>query len=284
MTSSMTGFGRSDQQTAAGLLVWELRAVNHRHLELQIRLPEELRALEPAVRERVAAQVRRGKVDCTLRLEARPEEAGLALHQPLVDALLAVARGLPVTVTPLRAIDILRWPGVLRQAAGAREGLELVGLAVLDQALTAFQDQRVREGARLVSGLLERVALLRLGVAGARALLPELVPEFRRRLVERLKDLGVALEASRIEQELALLAQRSDITEELDRLEAHAEGVEQILQSPEPVGRRLDFMMQELNREANTLGSKATDLRLTSIAVDLKVITEQMREQIQNIE
>lgn len=284
MTSSMTGFGRSDRHLDAGLLVAEVRAVNHRHLELQIRLPEELRALEPVVRARVAACARRGKVDCVLRWESEVAEAHFTLQPGVVQALLAATAMLPPGVQPLRAIDVLRWPGVLAAPAIAKEDLEAAALSVMDAALAVFQQQREREGAHLKAGLQDRVALMRAAVARARALVPELVPEFRRRLVGRLRDLNVEADPARLEQELALLAQRADISEELDRLEVHAEALEQILEEALPAGRRLDFMMQELNREANTLGSKATDLRLTNIAVDLKVVIEQMREQVQNLE
>lgn len=280
----MTGFARSDVQAGNGLLVWELRSVNHRYLELQVRVPEELRGIEPQVRERVGAVVKRGKVECSLRFET-VAVATVTVNERLAAALLAAAVRLPAGLAPLAVIDVLRWPGVVG-AAPAPPGpiLEPAALSLLNTAIATFQEQRLREGTRMGALLADRVVVVQERVGAARALVPELVPEFRRRLHTRLQELGVSADPARLEQELALLAQRADITEELDRLEAHADEVARLLQAEEPLGRRLDFMMQELNREANTLGSKATDLRLTTIAVDLKVTIEQMREQIQNLE
>lgn len=285
MTSSMTGFARRGRELPLGILSCEIRTVNHRYLELSVRLPEPLRDQEMAVRERLSNGLKRGKIDCTVRLEPRPGDPSLTLNQPLVLALVQAAAQLQAHagVGPLRAVDLLRWPNVLLDIAQpevlAPEALQLVGETV--QELTS---QRQREGARLRAFLHARIEDMLFQVAAARALMPSLVPEFRERLRQRLRDLPAGADPGRIEQEIILFAQRADVSEEVDRLSAHLDEVERLIGAAGPVGRKLDFMMQELNREANTLGSKASDLRLTAVAVELKLLIEQMREQVQNIE
>jgi len=285
MTSSMTGFARRDREHALGVLSCEIKTVNHRYLELAVRLPEPLRDQEMPVRERLSAELKRGKVDCTVRLEARSEASSLVLNQTLVAALLQAASQLQGQsgVAPLRAIDVLRWPNVLINAHVpgdlAAETLQLVADTVRD-----VQGQRQREGTRLRVFLHSRIEDLLFQVATARAIAPSLAPEFRERLRQRLRDLPVDPDPGRMEQEIAIFAQRADVSEELDRLGAHLEEAERLIGAEGPVGRKLDFMMQELNREANTLGSKSSDLRMTAVAMELKLLIEQMREQIQNVE
>jgi uncharacterized protein (TIGR00255 family) len=291
-TCSMTAFARKEAGTAWGALTWELRSVNHRYLEISLRLPEELRALEPHVRELIGKRAARGKVDGTLRFQ--PGESATAELSPdvgLISRLIAagkmvgdMAMAADATVSPLRAIDILRWPGVLKAPPLDVESLGAAALEALSAALGELVTTRGREGARLQEFMLQRLQAMEQLVAKARELLPEATRLFRERLEARLKDLKQQFDPARLEQEMVLFAQKADVTEEIDRLTAHFTEIRRVFDQPGPIGRRLDFLMQELNREANTLSSKSTDTRLTNVAVELKVLIEQMREQVQNIE
>lgn len=288
MTLSMTAFARSEAETPYGALTWELRSVNHRYLELAIKLPEELRGIEPQVRERVSARLGRGKVDCSLRWQAPSGEASeLRVAEPVVARLFEAARrieDLGSGVAPLRAVDVLRWPGVLASPQVDAENRAQAALDLLAKALDELVATRRREGARLREIVEERLAAMREIVTRVREIAPQLAEEFRARLRSRLAELKADVNAERLEQEIVLFAQRADVQEEVDRLATHIDEVARVLGQTAPAGRRLDFLMQELNREANTLGSKAADIRLTNAAVDLKVLIEQMREQVQNIE
>ncbi len=291
MTLSMTAYARCDQDTQWGSLVWELRSVNHRYLEVAVRLPEELRGLEPQVRERLGKRLGRGKVDCVLRFQARESSAELVPDETLVSRLISVGRKFEaiaqdggMAVRPLRVIDILRWPGVLRVAGLDTEALGTESLRLLDRAVDEMRATRAREGAHLAGVIRQKLDAVEKIVELVRGWLPELVQKFRERLMDRLGDLRKDLDAARVEQEIVLFAQRADVDEEIDRLSAHLTEVRRVLDQEGQIGRRLDFLMQEFNREANTLGSKAADTRLTGAAVDLKVLIEQMREQVQNIE
>ncbi len=287
MIHSMTAFARRETDTPWGGLAWELRSVNHRYLDLGMRLPEELRALEPRVRELMQARLRRGKVDAGLWF-ARAAAAEAALDAGQVRRLKQLAASAQheagETLAPLRAIDVLRWPGVMQSAAMDVEGLGGAALALLAHALDDLCETRAREGARLQELLLTRLAAMEKIVAGVRAVLPEMAGLYRERLEARLREVRESLDPARLEQEMVLFANRSDVAEELDRLNAHFAECRRVLNAGEQAGRRLDFLMQELNREANTLASKAADLRLTNASVELKVWIDQMREQIQNIE
>jgi len=284
----MTAFARRDRDTPWGDLAWELRSVNHRYLELAPRLPEELRGLELQVRERVGACLGRGKVDLNLRFQPRALESGeFELNKALVQRLLATAGEIaaaPGDLAPLGISDVLRWPGVLQTPVLDTEALGRAALELLDQALEELVATREREGRRLHENIVQRLTAAREIVTRLRALAPELVPAFRQRLEERLAEIREELNPERLEQEIVLFAQKIDVDEELDRMSTHLDEVERVLAHSGPVGRRLDFLMQELHREANTLGSKAADIRLTRASVDLKVLIEQMREQVQNIE
>jgi len=290
MTASMTAFARRETATPWGGLVWELRAVNHRYLELSLKLPDELRAIEPAVREQLGKRLGRGKVDCHLRLAAR-EGADVVLDEAMVARLVALAQktqGVAAaaggSVTPWRMVDLLRWPGVFKSAAVDAEALHKAALTLLTEALGELDTTRTREGAQLAAILRQRLDGMEEIAARVRALLPEVRQNFRERLLARLQDVRAELDPARVEQELLLFAQKTDVDEELDRLVMHLNEVRRVLDDKGQVGRRLDFLMQELNREANTLGSKAADVRVTNAAVDLKVLIEQMREQVQNVE
>jgi len=290
MTASMTAFARRETSTPWGSLVWELRAVNHRYLELSFKLPDELRAIEPVARELIGKRLGRGKVDGHLRLVAR-EGVDVVLDEALVGRLAGLARKTQElaaaaggTVTPWRMVDLLRWPGVFKSAAVDPEALQKAALTLLAEVLDEFGATRAREGGQLAAILRQRLDAMDEIAARVRALLPEVRQNFRERLLDRLKDVREELEPARLEQELLLFAQKTDVDEELDRLTMHINEVRRVLDDKGQIGRRLDFLMQELNREANTLGSKSADVRVTNAAVDLKVLIEQMREQVQNIE
>ena len=284
----MTGFARRESSGSWGALVCELRSVNHRFLEAGLRLPEELRAAEGELRARLARQLRRGKVDCTMSYR-RPAGGAAALEvDAAVLARLAAATEVvcrafrePGPVSPLEA---LRWPGVLREESAGGEQLLAAAYALFDATLTELAAARGREGARLGELLGQRCASLEELVTAVRARLPQVHARQRQKITERIAEFGAGVDRERLEQELALLLQRLDVDEELERLTGHVAEVRRVIGGDEPAGRRLDFLMQELNREANTLSSKSQDLDTTRAAVDMKVLIEQMREQVQNAE
>jgi uncharacterized protein (TIGR00255 family) len=290
MIRSMTAFASAETETPWGALAFELRSVNHRYLELNPRLPEELRALEPALRERVAARLTRGKVDVNLRY--RPSDAAAAeirLNDALLDRLQRTAADFgerfPRMTTDFTSL--LEWPGVLLREEVDQEGLREAALKLLDSALDDMLATRGREGERLGVFLRERLDAIARTVADVRTWLPEIRAALRTRLETRLAEIRggqASLDPGRLEQELVLQLSRIDVDEELDRLSVHIEEARRVLDLPDAVGRRLDFLMQEFNREANTLGSKSVDKRTTQASVELKVLIEQMREQVQNIE
>lgn len=288
MVLSMTSFARRERETEFGSLRWELRSVNHRYLDVSMRMPEELRALEPRVREAVAARLNRGKVEVGLRLNTGSEQArdftvDEELVKRLVKAMDEVGHMItnPERVSPL---EMLRWPGVMQQEEPDREPLYQAVIQLLDEALDDMLDSRQREGDKLKAVILQRCDAIDALVVQVRECLPGLREALRTKLVERLGELAEQLDTGRLEQEIALLAQKMDVDEEVDRLTGHVAEVRAVLERDEPVGRRLDFLMQELNREANTLASKSVDAEVTRISVDLKVLIEQIREQVQNIE
>ena len=290
MTASMTAFARRETATPLGGLAWELRTVNHRYLELSFKLPEDLRAVEPLARELIGKRLGRGKVDCSLRLTARETAEGV-LDEALVARLVALAQkthGLAAsaggTVEPWRMVDLLRWPGVFKTAAVDTDALVRAAIELLTAALDELTATREREGTQLAAIIGQRLAAMEEVVARMRTVIPDVRQNFRERLLARLAEVRAELDPARLEQEMLLFAQKTDVDEELDRLTTHVTEVRRVLADKGQVGRRLDFLMQELNREANTLGSKAADVRVTNAAVDLKVLIEQMREQVQNIE
>ncbi len=282
---SMTAFAAAEATTQAGVLGCELRAVNHRFLDLGVRLPEELRGLEPQLRERIGARLARGKLELTLRLRAA-ENAGLQLDRALLERLAALAAELaprfPALGTDLASL--LQYPGLVQARAVDGERLQADVLALLERVLDEFLAARTREGERLAAALRERAEGIARQLAAVRTLMPAIRVQQRQRLDARMAELAQATDAARIEQELVLALQRLDVDEELDRLDAHLAELARVLAHPEPAGRRLDFLLQEFNREANTLGSKSADLRTSQAAVELKVLIDQMREQAQNIE
>ena len=288
MLSSMTAFARIETQHDQGGVQWEIRSVNHRYLDVGVRLPEDLRRLEPKIRERVGAHLKRGKVDCTLRVLPAPAEAGeLSLDRELAIRVANGARDVAALLldpAPVSPVDILRWPGVVRAQSPDPDLIEGIVLDELDRAVSDLVAMREREGARIATMIRERLDDLQVEVVRVRELLPAIVQAYGERMRARIEELDAAVDEGRVEQELALIAQRMDVAEELDRLEAHAAEIRATLERPGPAGRRLDFLMQELNREANTLGSKSAAVTTSRASVDLKVLIEQMREQIQNVE
>ncbi len=284
----MTGFARRERQGAWGALVCELRTVNHRYLEISLRLPDELRALDTEIRQTVGAALRRGKVDANLYLKsAAGAQRSLELDAGLLEEVLARVEQVRLRLkdpAPVSPLDLLRWPGVVREAEVDAAPVLAAASELLREALAELNDTRLREGQRIRDLLMTRCAAMRAQVQIVKNRLPEISQRLRDRIVERIGQLGVAPDPDRLEQELALYAHKMDVDEELDRLSGHLDEVAAVLNSPEPAGRRLDFLMQELNREANTLSSKSQDGETTKAAVDMKVAIEQMREQVQNVE
>ncbi len=288
MSKSMTAFARETHAWEQGELTWELRSVNHRFLETFVRLPEDLRALETGVRERISARLDRGKVDCSLRFAPSAAATGeLRINHRYLELLLAAGAEVAERLgrpPAAEAFDLLRWPGVLAEQRPDLGPVQAQALTLLDQTLDVLVATRAREGERLAMLIRDRCDRLLDCVVSVRERMPQVMDEVRRRILDRLEEVRAELDPNRLEQELALLAQRLDVDEEMDRLQAHVQEVRAVVATDKPVGRRLDFLMQELNREANTLGSKSSDLVVTRLAVDMKVLIEQMREQIQNLE
>jgi uncharacterized protein (TIGR00255 family) len=289
MIRSMTGFARRERQGPWGTLACEIRSVNHRYLELSLRLPEDLRTLEGDARQTVSAALRRGKVDVGLYLRGQPVQAGtLEINRALIDQLARTARDVTgiadASLAAVSPLDLLRWPGVIREPEKDLQPVQAAALDLLHETVRELNESRAREGGRLREMLLGRCQSLQQTVEQLRARLPEIAARIRERVGERVAQLGGSVDPARLEQELVLLAYKMDFVEELDRLGSHITETLQVLDAKEPAGRRLDFLMQEFNREANTLSSKSQDADTTRAAVDMKVLIEQMREQVQNIE
>lgn len=291
MINSMTGFARSERQSPLGPLTCELRSVNHRYLEASFKLPEELRPLESEFRRMLAATLRRGKVDCVIHWrESHQAERALLVDEPTLERLLQSSQSIAARMsqTPAAAqinvMDILRWPGVLKEASPDLDGLHTDCRQLFADALQQLASARSREGERLRELIEQRTTSLTGLVTEARGRMPDVRQKLRQRLQTKLAELGANVDAERFEQEVVILLQRADVDEELDRLESHIKEIKQALEATEAAGRRLDFLMQELNREANTFSSKSQEIDSTRLAVDMKVLIEQMREQVQNIE
>jgi len=287
MIASMTGFARRELNGTFGTLTCELRSVNHRYLEPGFRLPEELRPLESELRQQLSKNLKRGKVDCSVHLRgAQAAERELKIDSAAL-ARVAAAVGEIVRAVPgssVDAVEVLRWPGVVEAAVQDSDVLLGAGRTLFQQTLDDLGAMRLREGKRLFELLEQRCAGLATLVTQVRARLPEIQARVRTRLHERVAELLATVDRERVEQEIVLQLQRLDVAEELDRLTGHIEETRRVMGGGEAAGRRLDFLMQELNREANTLASKSQDLDTTRLTVDMKVLIEQMREQVQNIE
>lgn len=288
MTASMTAFSRNHMSTSWGQLSWEIRSVNHRYLDISLRLPEPLRMIEEAVREKINLQLARGKVECCLRFQIDRNQPGtMSINNGLVDRLTEMSNEIEKRIhesTSIGVTDILSWPGVITEDGIDYESLANDAVSLLDDTLKDLLSNRQREGERLAEMVTTRLTAIGEQVNTVRSILPDIMETFRTRLESRLSELKESMDPGRLEQEVIIFANKSDVAEELDRLDSHITETRHALSSDKPVGRRLDFLMQEMNREANTLGSKSSDIRVTNVSIELKVLIEQMREQIQNIE
>jgi uncharacterized protein (TIGR00255 family) len=288
MICSMTAFARETMDTDQGAVTVELRSVNHRYLDLNFKMPDSIRQIEPKLRESATKGLARGKLDCLVRVQSRPEQAAaITLNQEQLTALLkasaTVAEQLP-EARPMSPLEVLQFPGIIGGNSSQEEDLLSAAGSLFSTALQSMVDNRQREGEKLKQMVLDRLEQVAIEVTATRAILPELMSAQRDKILARINDLDIEVDSNRLEQELVHQAQKADVDEELDRLEAHIDEVRRTLGKGGPCGRRLDFLMQELNREANTLSSKSVSTSTTQNAVTLKVLIEQMREQIQNIE
>lgn len=287
MIYSMTGFARKDLKADWGTAVWEIRSVNQRYLETFYRIPENFRALEPTLRERLRKKLQRGKVECALRINFNEANtSGFNVNEALATQLIQAAKwtqqnGVDGNINPT---DILKWPGVIATADADMDAIQKELIDLFDQALKDFIQSRASEGENMKVLIEQRLAAISDEAKKVEAHMPEILEWQKDRIRNKFKDAQIELDDSRVEQEMILIAQKSDVAEEIDRLRSHVTETQKIMNKGGAIGRRLDFMMQEFNREANTLGSKSINSDVTQAAVELKVLIEQMREQIQNIE
>jgi uncharacterized protein (TIGR00255 family) len=283
----MTAFARQEAQHEWGSLIWEVRSVNHRYLEPHLRLPESLRDIEGPLREALRKKLSRGKIECTLRFVAEAQSQTLTVNETFARELLDAAQqmeNLLQVSKPIDTMDLLRWPGVLQDTSLDMDAVKKAALSLFHTALDELIESRAREGVELAALIDQRLDTITEIVVDVRSKLPGILQAQRDNLKARLEEFKADLDQNRVEQEMVILAQKADVDEEMDRLNTHVQEVKRVLKSKGPIGRRLDFLMQELNREANTLSSKSIVTDTTQSAVELKVLIEQMREQIQNIE
>ena len=287
MIYSMTAYARNEQKSDTGTAVWEIRSVNQRYLETFIRLPEQFRSLEPIIRERLRKQLQRGKVEVNLRFTANPaSDSGQQINKTLAKQIIDNAKWIAEASGSgeINPLDVLKWPGVMEAQESDMDALNAELMTGFDQLVTDFIQARASEGENLKGMIVQRLDAITEQAVTVTAVLPEALKWQKQRLHTRLEEIKSDLDPARMEQEMVFLAQKSDVAEELDRLDSHVKETNKILKKGGACGRRLDFMMQEFNREANTLGSKSISAEITNAAVELKVLIEQMREQIQNIE
>jgi uncharacterized protein (TIGR00255 family) len=288
MINSMTGFARTETQLANGSLLWEMRSVNHRYLEIQLRLPEGWRHLEAELRQLVTEHISRGKVDASLTINQKAGHGtGTKLNLPLATELIVHLETLAKHMkapAPVSPVGLLRWPGMLEEEKADPEEIFPAARQGLETTVIELRDSRTREGNKIQEMLEHRCADIENLIGRVKVRLPNVLLLIHQRMADRIKSLGVEPDNERLEQELAIIAQKLDVSEELDRMQAHVGEVRNSFASEKPIGRQLDFLMQEMNREANTLGSKSADIETTQTSVELKVLIEQMREQVQNVE
>ena len=292
MILSMTGYATASAELDSGSLALELRAVNHRYLDIQLRMPDELRSVEGALREAIGAQLQRGKVECRINYAARDAQGNAALNRDLLQQLAAWNREVQNALPDARSLsvaDVLRWNGVLETPGASADELRAALLGLLQEVLQEFSASRAREGGKLKDFLLQRVEKIEALRSGVMPHVPAAIAAYEQKLTARLREAmqGVPLQDTwdeRIRQEITLFASKIDVDEELSRLASHLGEMRRILAQGGAVGKRLDFLMQELNREANTLGSKSVDAEVSRSAMEMKILIEQMREQIQNLE
>ena len=290
MIRSMTAFSREEYQTEWGILIWELRSVNHRYLEPLFRLPDSMRALEPKLREKLRQFCHRGKIECQLRLVATHQahdSSPIQLDQPLanqvIQACLQLRSQLPEASLP-STLDLLRWPGVIIEDTVRVEEQKQLALTGFETALAHLVETRQREGQQLGRLISDRLDQLLQHTTSLDVAVVDLTKRYREILQDRIAEMAVQISEDRLAQEIAILAQKADIAEEIDRIKAHGQEVQRVIKQKGAIGRRLDFLMQELNREVNTLSAKSVDVQFNQSAVEMKVLIEQMREQVQNIE
>ncbi len=287
MIYSMTAFARSQSQHNEGNFICEIRTINHRYLEVSVYLPDILRALEMPVRDCIRSTIKRGKIECSIRYKPQATDALATINVDMAQQLCHAGEQIAVLLkqaAPIQPCDILRFPGVLETKEADVEKLQKPILQLVEKTLKEVMIVRGREGEELKKLFLQRMDLLKQELIKVRMQFPQVIQEQRARLLKRFNDVKLELDPLRLEQEMVIYAQRMDVSEEMDRIETHINEVKRVLQQDDAVGRRLDFLLQELNREANTLGSKSTDSILTHAAVEMKVLIEQVREQVQNIE
>ncbi|XSG85128.1 MAG: YicC/YloC family endoribonuclease [Methylohalobius sp. ZOD2] len=288
MVYSMTAFSEHEGRTPQYTLRWEIRSLNSRYLDLILRLPDNLRFLEPEIRKQIGGRLNRGKVECGLKLGPSTDASfAFELNRPVAEAVVRALSEIDPLLeasAPVSPLEVARWPGVLQEAGMDRQAVEAAALESLEAALEKLLTMRQREGAQLAQFLRQRCEKIRRQVTQARQALPQALPQLRDKLLGKIREMTQSPDFDRLEQELVYLAQKWDVTEELDRLDTHLEEVDRLLTQDHPIGRRLDFLCQEMNREANTLAAKSASTALTQYAIEIKVLIEQMREQVQNIE
>lgn len=289
MIHSMTAFARGQQQGDWGSLVCEIRSINHRYLEMSVHLPEMLRPFDMSLRERIRQKIKRGKIEVSMRYQPASESTGLlfTVNKSLAQSICKAGEEIGYliqNVAPISPTDILRFPGVLESQEADLEKLEDQAFQLVDQTVAELLAARAREGEELKNLFMQRMDLMQQELLKVRERLPSVLTEQRERLQKRFNDAKIELDPNRLEQEMVIFAQRIDVAEEIDRTETHINEVRRVLKQGGPIGRRMDFLLQELNREANTMGSKSTDSVLTHAAIEMKVLIEQVREQVQNVE
>ncbi|MEC7875970.1 MAG: YicC/YloC family endoribonuclease [Pseudomonadota bacterium] len=288
MIHSMTAYGRSEDSNSQSSISCEIRSINHRYSEISIRLPEELRPLEQKIRDHISDKIKRGKIECNIRIEQyNTYNEVLSINQELLKNIIEAAEETNSnlsTFAPLNSLDLLRWPGVLEKSTLDVEKIGKSIFQLVDEAINIVIDTRQREGKKIKKMLTERCSKIKKIINNVRKQMPTILKNVRKKLTQRIQEISNELNDDRLEQELLFLSQKMDIEEEIDRLNAHVDEVIRVIDQKEPIGRRLDFLMQEMNRESNTLGSKSNHIYTSNASVELKVLIEQMREQIQNIE
>ena len=288
MIRSMTAYGRVENSEGQNSISCEIRSVNHRYSEISIRLPEELRPLEQKIRDHISGKIKRGKIECNIRIEKHNAyDESLSINQDLLKNIIEAAKRINSdlsTSAPLDSLDLLRWPGVLEKSTLDVEEIGKLLFPLVKEAIDIVIDTRQREGEKIKKMLTDRCTKIKEIISNVKKQIPDILKNYRKKLTQRVQEISDELDNDRLEQELLFLSQKADIEEEIDRLGAHVDEVVRVIDRKEPIGRRLDFLMQEMNRESNTLGSKSNHIYTSNASVELKVVIEQMREQIQNIE
>ena len=288
MIHSMTAYGRVENSEGQNSISCEIRSVNHRYSEISIRLPEELRPLEQKIRDHISGKIKRGKIECNIRIEKHNAyDESLSINQDLLKNIIEASKRINSdlsTSAPLDSLDLLRWPGVLEKSTLDVKEIDKLLFPLVNEAIDIVVDTRQREGEKIKKMLTDRCTKIKEIINNVQKQIPDILKNYRKKLTQRVQEISDEIDNDRLEQELLFLSQKADIEEEIDRLGAHVDEVVRVIDRKEPIGRRLDFLMQEMNRESNTLGSKSNHIYTSNASVELKVVIEQMREQIQNIE